>query len=106
MEDAKTTAKGENPVVIEDQPKKKLRKHDNSEIELLKDDLRVVVLHPDQHLMVCGVSIELKFVCAPSGAVHTSQVGLGLRGNSLITLGIPSMAKEPSLNGYICTCSN
>lgn len=57
--EVKPTVKEENPVIIEERPKKKSRKHENSEIELLKDDLRVVVFHPDQHLMVCGECIEV-----------------------------------------------
>ena len=49
------TIKEENPVVIEDRPKTKSRRNETSEIELLKDDLRVVVFHPDQQqLMVRG----------------------------------------------------
>ena len=49
------TIKEENPIAIEDRPKKKSRRHESSEIELLKDDLRVVVFHPDQQqLMVRG----------------------------------------------------
>ena len=46
------TIKEENPVVIEDRPKKKSRRHESSDIELLKDDLRVVVFHPDQQQLI------------------------------------------------------
>ena len=40
-----------NPVITEDRPKKKLRRHENCEIELFSDDLRVVVFHPDQQMV-------------------------------------------------------
>ena len=70
------TIKEENPVIIEDRPKKKSRRHNSSEIELLKDDLRVVVFHPDQQLMVRGECIELKFVCALSSVHVTGQAGI------------------------------
>ena len=68
--------KEENPVIIEDRPKKKSRRHESSEIKLLKDDLRVVVFHPDQQLMVRGECIELKFMCALSSVHVTGQAGI------------------------------
>lgn len=48
-----------------DKPKQSKR-HENHDIEVLKDDLRVVVLHPDQET-VCGEYIEL------NGGVHCME---------------------------------
>ena len=57
-EEAKPTVNRDNPLIItEGSPKKKSRRHENCEIELLKDDLRMVVFHPDQQ-MVCEQCIE------------------------------------------------
>ena len=73
-EETKHTVKGENPVIIEDRSKKKSRRHEDREIELVKDDLRVVVFHPDQHPMVRGER-ELNwkfFLCAEQCTRHRS----------------------------------
>ena len=89
--------------MTKDKPKKSKRR-ENHETELLKDDLRVVVFHPDQQQMVHGKCIELKIVMCTverriQRAVYMSQVGLGLRGNSLIIFGIPSMEKP--VEGFV-----
>ena len=83
--------------MTKDKPKKSKRQ-ENHETELLKDDLWVIEFHPDQQQTVRGKCIELKVVMCTverrtQRTVYTSQVGLGLRGNSLITFGIPSQAK-------------
>ena len=75
-EETKPTVNEDNPVIItEGRPKKKSRRHENCEIELLQDDLRVVVFHPDQQL-VREECIEVKFVYALSNVNVTGRAGI------------------------------
>ena len=48
--------------MTKDKPKKS-RRRENHETELLKDDLRVVVFHPDQQQMVRGKCIGCDVHC-------------------------------------------
>ena len=54
MQEAKPTVNEDNPIIMTKDKPKKSKRRENYDTELLKDDLRVVVFHPDQQQMVHG----------------------------------------------------